>query len=196
MRDMQRNTVIGILLIVLGALALLSETGWLSGIDTVVAAVLFAAAGILFVRVYARRGQVWAMPAAFLFFGLAAAALVDGALSGAYFLGLLGAGFLLLYAVEREHWWALIPGGALVSLGVVAGIDELVPGWDAGPVLFLGLALTFVAVWATGRNWALWPAIGLAAIAVFALSTMSAWVLPVILIAAGVYLLLRSKGRG
>lgn len=196
MKDMSRNTVIGILLIALGALALLSNVGVLSGLGSVLGAILFAAAGVLLVRLYARRDQIWSLPAAFSFFGLAAAALVDGPLSGPYFLGLTGAGFLLLYAVERRHWWTIIPGGALISLGVVAGVDELAPRMDAGPVLLFGLALTFLAVYAVGQRWAVWPALALGAIAVVALSTVSRWLLPVILIGAGLYLLYRRSNSG
>lgn len=195
MRDMGRNSVIGIALVVLGAVALLANTGILAGVGPVVGALLFAAVGVLFVRIYARRDQEWALPTAFLFFGLGAAALIDGDMSGPYFLALLGVGFLLLFALERTHWWAIIPGGTLVSLGVVAAIDEVAPRLDAGPVLFLGLALTFLAVWAVGQRWAIWPAIGLGAVALFAMATVSGWVFPVLLILAGLFLLYRQQTR-
>ena len=191
MNDLSRNTLIGLALVALGVLALLANTGVMGGLDNLVGAILFAAAGVLLVRLYARNDQTWSLPAAFLFFGLAAAAFVDGVMSGPYFLGLTGAGFLFLYVIERKHWWAIIPGGTLVSLAVVAGIDELAPRWDAGPVLFLGLALTFVAVWAVGQRWAIWPALGLGAIAFFALASVSGWLFALVLIAAGVFLLVR-----
>lgn len=196
MRDLSRNTIVGILLVTLGVLALLSNVGVLDGVGSVLGAILFAAVGVLLVRVYARRDQIWALPAAFTFFGLAAAALVDGPLSGSYFLALMGAGFLFLYAIERRHWWAIIPGGTLVSLAVVAGIDELALAIDAGPVLFLGLAVTFLAVYAVGQRWAVWPALVLGVIAVVALSTAASWVLPVLLIGAGIYLLYRRSEGG
>lgn len=192
MRDMNRNVVAGIALVLLGAFALLANAGILEGLGNVVGAALFAVAGAWAVRTYARRNPVWALPIAFMLFGLAAAALVDGPMSGPYFLGLTGAGFLYLYAVERRSWWAIIPGGTLVALGVVAAIDEIAPRWDAGPVLFLGLALTFLAVWATGQRWAMWPALALAAVGLFALSTTSAWLVPVLLIGGGLYLLWRT----
>lgn len=196
MRDLSRNTIVGILLVTLGVLALLSNVGVLDGVGSVLGAILFAAVGVLLVRVYARRDQIWALPAAFTFFGLAAAALVDGPLSGSYFLALMGAGFLFLYAIERRHWWAIIPGGTLVSLAVVAGIDELALAIDAGPVLFLGMAVTFLAVYAVGQRWAVWPALVLGVIAVVALSTAASWVLPVLLIGAGIYLLYRRSEGG
>ena len=38
---------------------------------------------------------------------------------------------------------ALIPAGVLFTLVGVAGADVLVPGFDSGPLFFLGLAATF-----------------------------------------------------
>ena len=30
----------------------------------------------------------------------------------------LGLGFCLIWVLERKHWWALIPGGILVMVGL------------------------------------------------------------------------------
>ena len=35
-----------------------------------------------------------------------------------------GLTFLLVFAFEREHWWALIPGCTLLGLAVLVGFGE------------------------------------------------------------------------
>ncbi len=39
----------------------------------------------------------------------------------------LGLGFCLIWALERRHWWALIPGGILVASGLFGTIGNLWP---------------------------------------------------------------------
>ena len=76
-----------------------------------------------------------------------------------------GTTFLYLYRENPRHWWALIPGFALVALGVAA------LSGDAAGGLFLGLVgAGFAAVYATNRArwWAIIPAGALFTLALIA----------------------------
>ena len=52
----------------------------------------------------------------------------------------LGLGFCLIFALERKHWWALIPGGILVasSLSDILMVGRL---WPLGLILLGGYLL-------------------------------------------------------
>lgn len=119
------------------------------------------------------------------------------------FLGSLALAFWLIYLRDRNFWWAVIPGGVLATLAVVAGLDNLKLPVDTGGVFFLGLGLTFLllAVLPTSRTslrWAFIPAAALLAMGVlvgvgFERSINYLW--PLALIGAGIALLLRAMRR-
>jgi len=71
--------------------------------------------------------------------------------------------FLTVFFSNRTHWWALIPGSALLGLALVTGVNALLPQvdgqWTGG--LFLGMiGLGFLAVYLADRVnwWAIMPA--------------------------------------
>lgn len=191
-----RGSQVGLLLVILGGLALLSNIGLFHGLGNVAGALLFAAGGALLLRAYGGRAErLVVLVFGFALFGLAAAA-IGGRLSGLLFLGLLGLGFVTVWANHRRHWWALIPGGVLLSLGLVAGLDSLFPRFDAGPVLFLGFAATFAALTRLPEHaqpWGIYPAIACVVVALLGLTVGGGWLLPLILIAGGAYLLTQRR---
>ncbi len=193
-----RNMQIGIILVILGALALLSNLGFFRGVQNVVGALLFAFLGGLALRHYRRHHKNVALVGAFALFGLAAAT-ITGSLSGFFFLALIGAGFLALYLADRQRWWAIIPAGTLFSLAVVAGLGEVAPRYESGSVLFIGLAATFLVLYRLPedpKRWAIYPAVVSLALAVLGLSFGGSWVLPLVLVGVGVYLLYRRSEQG
>ena len=193
-----RNYTIGWILVILGGLALLSNFGIFQGMSHLVGALFFAFLGGLALRHYQRKHRTGSLVGAFVLFGLAAAAAVSGALSGFFFLGLIGAGFGAIYYTDRERWWAIIPAGTLLSLAVVAALDELAPRYESGSVLFLGLAATFLLLTRLPedpKRWAIYPAIAFVVLAVLGLSVGGNWLLPLALVGVGVYLLYR-RGEG
>jgi len=196
--DGSRTARIGAVLVIIGALALLSDLGVFSGAHNVVGMLLFAVLGVLALGHFLTRGRPYSLLGAFALFGLAAAT-VGGGSAGFYFLGLLGVGFLALYYVDRERWWAIIPGGTLVSLAFVAGLDSWRPGYDPTWVLFLGLGLTFgVLTRLPGdpKSWAIFPAVASLLIAVLGFSFGGGWLVPLVLVGVGVYLLLSGERGG
>ena len=188
---------LGILLVALGGMALLSQLGLFRGLGSVLGALLFGAIGLYLIRnQYRRRGEVWAVCVGFALLGLGAAA-IAGPLSGTAFLGLTGAGFLVAYRDDRERWWAVIPGGVLLTLALVAGLDNFASPMGGGPVFFLGLAAVFWYLYrhpSQEKRWAVYPAVALTVLALLSLSFSGGWVLPLALIVAGLYFLNREQG--
>ena len=121
--------------------------------------------------------------------------------TGAIFLGLLSIAFLLVYIFHHNHWWALIPGGVLLTLSGVTLLPE--NGVLAGGVFFLGLALTFIMVFIAPKPdgrlpWALYPASALFILGL--LTTLGAthlinYVWPLGLLAGGGYLIYRAAKK-
>jgi hypothetical protein len=72
--------------------------------------------------------------------------------------GAAGVGFLLAFLGDRERWWALIPGFALLGIAVLIAFGDFLGEW--GGTLFLGaLSLAFWAVYLMRREywWAVVP---------------------------------------
>lgn len=195
MSDLKGNRL-GLVLLILGALVLLSNVGLLGSPGSLLGALLFGVGAALLLRLYRRRQLPWALPAGFVLLGLAAAALTDGPLSGSYFLGFAGAGFVALQRLERRRWWALIPGGVLLTLALVAAVDATSPWFDPGPLLFFGIAATFLVLTRLpegAQRWAIYPALAALAVGVVALSFTGGWLFPLLLIGAGAWLLRRGR---
>ena len=125
------------------------------------------------------------------FFGL-------GHFFGVLIPGAIGAAFLYVFYYDRRHWWAIIPGGILVS-SAFSGLVGY--GWGRGSLQTIGVGLTFLAVWYfTGpehrQRWAIWPGGILFVIGVLQLlSALAVWgvIWPLILIGIGVYSLTRRR---
>ncbi len=141
-----------ILLIVAGALLLLQNIGILESVVALVWALLIAAGGVVFLYLFLteRVRYWWAIIPGFSLLGAAALVVIDqffprfgGDLGGMILLGLIGLAFFVIYFQKREHWWAIIPGGALVTLALIVGLESVFDGYEMGGLLFVGLGLTF-----------------------------------------------------
>ncbi|MHB0870736.1 MAG: hypothetical protein ACYC5J_14985 [Chloroflexota bacterium] len=208
MRRIDARTLFGILLVLSGLLLLLQNLGILSVAWGVFWAVIFIAGGLAFLGVFMERpANWWALIPGFTLLALGVLIVLDTTVpwvarswGGSLFLGGIGLSFWLIFLVSPRNWWAIIPGGVLVTLAVVAGLSPLVPGPASGGVFFLGLGLTFALVYLLGQtrdrmSWALIPAAILLLLG--ALTTASAvmvfaYVWPTLIILAGVYLVYRA----
>jgi hypothetical protein len=122
---------------------------------------------------------------------------------GTVFLGGIGLAFLLVYLADRSNWWAIIPGGVMFTLALVAS-PAIVQGngWNAGAIFFLGLGLTFALLGTLptpeGRfrlKWAFIPAMALlavGAVVAVAATELLGWILPAFLIVGGGLLLFQA----
>jgi hypothetical protein len=210
MEQLQSRVIWGALLIIGGIFLLLQTLGLISAgwFGALVGFLVFAAAGIGFILIFLNKPDHWwaLIPGCLLLslavlVGLGGLAPRLGALwGGSIFLGGTSLGFWLIYLTRREHWWALIPGGVLLTLAVVALLDQLPGRIDTGGVFFLGLAATFVLVYLMPAgeermSWALIPA------AVFLVLSLAVWgtfvtllnyVVPLVLIGLGLFLVWRN----
>lgn len=82
-------------------------------------------------------------------------------ISALLFLGLALA-FGHVYLLRRsDHWWAIIPGGFMLVLGVTIALSDRLPLQLLGALLFAGMGLTFCLLYLLGDRrqqwWALIP---------------------------------------
>lgn len=208
MKRIESSIVLGMVLIGVGVLFLLQNMGVIGAIAGLVWAVFFAAGGGAFLLTFATApARWWALIPGFTLLGLGAlvalgelAPPLGEAWGGGLFLGGIGLGFCAVYLTGRERWWALIPGGVLLTLALVASLSAAMPGRDLGWLFFLGLGLTFgiVAVVPTPRgrmSWALFPSGVLLAMALLGMAFTGEAVgifWPVVMIVAGLFLAFRS----
>ncbi|HHY57440.1 MAG TPA: hypothetical protein GYA08_18610 [Chloroflexi bacterium] len=200
----------GALLIALGGFFLLQVSGILGALSDLFWSLAFGAAGAAFLYVFLTglHTRWWAAIPGFTLLGLAATVFYSrfappmlSGMTGAIFLGSIGAGFLAIFVTNPRQWWAIIPGGALFSVAGVAAVDAM-PFRFINPasVLFIGLSVTFgvLGLLSTylGQNlrWAYIPAaillvLGLVVVTPFVGAL--AWLWPLALIGAGAYLILR-----
>lgn len=203
----------GMLLILGGILFLLYELGYFL-ISDFAWAIILGIAGLAFLSVFiADQRQWWALfPGFALLIGTSVILLENvfpqwpDELGGVIALGGIGLAFLIIFFINLENWWALVPAGVLISLAVAIGLtafleESLMPG-----VFLMGLGLTFGGIsfisTPKGRmRWALIPAVVLLVIGFILLVTLSdlmVYLLPIGLIAVGIYIIyvmFRSRQR-
>lgn len=208
---MKRNSISlvgGILLIAVGISLVLQNLGIIT-LGGFLAPVLFGLGGLAFLYVFlVNRENWWALIPGLTLLGLAGVVAWDSfgppsarGWSASFLLGGIGLSFLVIFLNDLKHWWAIIPGGALLTIALVAGLSssesELI---NVGSVFFLGLALTFgllgVVRTPQGRQrWALVPATALLAVGILTMAAMAdvlRYVWPVALIIAGGWAMFRT----
>lgn len=196
----------GLVLVLGGIILLLESMGVLEGSE-VFWMVILAIGGILFLVAFiSNRGAWWAIIPGVSSLALATGLGLDsfvnigGDILGAIVLGGIGLSFVIVYLIERTNWWAIIPGGALITLAIVAGMEGGDSEMVSGAVFFAGLGLTFALVALlpnkVGRmTWAWIPGgilLILAVIIIAGIESMFNYVWPVVVIAMGLFFILRT----
>ncbi len=208
MKRFDWRVALGIVLVLLGALAFLQTTNLIRMEGDwwgLAVALIFAVIGayFLFTLVSDPQKSWWAAIPGLSLVGLAAIiilGLIPGfpdSIGGTIFMGCIAASFWVVYYFKRDFWWAIIPAGTLTTIALIIllpGEGNLVPA-----VLFLGMAATFALlgfIEINGRRLS-WPWIPAAVLAVmgviFGLTStgVSAIVWAVLLILAGGFLVAR-----
>ena len=210
MRTIDARVIGGVLLVGFGLLFYLQTLGVLQSFGSeLLWGILFGVAGFLFLVVFLRdREQWWAIFPAMPMLGVASLLLLQAVapaladiIGAALLLGLISLGFWMVYAVRRDFWWAIIPGGVIASTAVIALLANVVPAAESTALLFLGIGLTFLVLYflpeAGGRQpWAIIPGgilILIAALTGIAFGTMARFFWPLVFIIAGLVLVLRSR---
>lgn len=171
-------------------------------------ALVMGLAGLFFLTIFfSNRANWWTLIPGFTLLGVGLSISLDtiapslsGTLSGPIVLGSIGASFLVIYLLNREFWWAIIPSGVLLTLAIVISLENLLSEMGFVSVFFLGLAATFASVALVptreGRmQWPWIPAIVLALMGVIfgAFSgAFMAYLLPIALIVGGGILIFRT----
>jgi hypothetical protein len=113
----------------------------------------------------------------------------------AILMGCIGASFWIVYLLDRARWWAIIPGGAVLSIAIMLLFAQN-GSWPA-VILFGGLAMSFGLVAITARPpersraWAWYPAVALVVLATIVVITagpLPGIIWPIVLIGAGLVL--------
>ncbi len=211
MKRIDFRILIGALLIAAGLLFLLQTFNIIPDAWGVLwTAAFVVGSGIFFYVYFTDRQQWWALIPAMTLLGLAGTVVVDSLLpglsnfGGALFLGGIGLSFWIIYLTNREFWWAIIPGGVLLTLSAVTVAEDYISGDSEGGVFFMGLAVTFllVALLAKPREsfwWAYIPAGVLFVMGVFLIGPLNSlfnYVWPVALILVGGMILFRNFRKG
>ena len=144
---------------------------------------LFALGGVGFLGAYisdrsnwARLIPAWTLLALAAMVFLSTVQAIDRRLIAALLFAGLAIAFGHVYLLDRsERWWAIIPGGFMLVLGIVIAISGYVERVETlAIVLFLGMAIVFFALYLlAGRRrhwWALVPGTALAVFGLFLIS--------------------------
>lgn len=163
--------LVGVGLIVLGLIALLQTLGLLKIGDWMWALLFFAGGGAFLSVVLANKQNWWGLIPGCTLLGIGGEILlgslrspVADMLSGVMVLGGIGLAFWLIFLLHPENWWAIIPGGVMTTLALVAVLGKTSLGMEIGGAFMLGLAATFALVALLTRKtthsmkWAWYPA--------------------------------------
>lgn len=154
LRWLSSRLIWGTILVLGGIALLLQNLEILPAAGSLFWMAVFLLGGLAFLGIYyENRENWWAFIPGFTLLGLSASSMLEVVLPSVdkvwggtvFFLG-ISLGFLFVYITERQHWWAIIPSGVLLTLGIVTLIDNVNSGIDSGAFFFLGIGVTFIAL--------------------------------------------------
>lgn len=215
MASMESRRLFGLLLVVLGIGLLLVQLDILDEPEYILSALFFACGAALFAS-FLRTRQTWKILISgfFLFLGVVllneAADLFPDELIGTLFLWMLAVAFFSAFFINRSQWWAIIPGGMLLSIGLLVAGEAYDVAEDEilAAIMMIGFGLTFLVLYLLRNSrmrteWAIWPSgvfFAIAGIILFQelaprrliFSFHSDLLLPLLFIFVGILLVLRA----
>ncbi len=170
---------------------------------------ILTVAGLGIFSIYlANRSEWWLLIPTYVMWAVAAlVALIElnilqGELIAPFVLTAIALPSLFVYGRNPQHWWALIPAYALLAVGLMVWLiergilnDFLIPAY-----IMFAIAIPFFVVY--GRNsqhwWALIPGgiMTIIGLSFLIASAMVGYVVPVVLILAGIWILVRQRVHG
>ena len=97
-------------------------------------AAVFLVAGIYFLYRFTlnKAKEWWAVILGLALVGMGVSVILPERWSGLSFLGLLGISFFVVYFSNHQHWLAIIPGGVLITLSVIALLADMYGARETG----------------------------------------------------------------
>lgn len=221
MKEMKSVKGWGIVLIGFGVMLLLQSIGLIRSLEGVLGSVTLAAAGLLLVSLWFNSDKRWwvILPATVLLTLALSVAAEEHLLphffdryAGEIFAVFAGLAFIAIFWRYPNRWWAIFPGGGLLSIGAAVIAEEMRilrpfigPDGESG-IFFFGMGLTFGLLYFKGRTvegerrakWAVYPMLALMVLGtmiIVASSQLTGFVAAAALIVAGVYLLSGRRQR-
>ena len=209
MKTINWKMILGVGLLLLGSLTLLDTFNLIPGMENLwswMIAGIFCLAGaaFLYALIIDRQENWWAVIPGMVLLGLGLTIVVSSFrwlddLGGVIFLGSISVAFWIVYLMNRQHWWGIIPGGVLATLALVAGVDGILAEYS-GVFFFLGLSATFALLALLPKDGAQmsWPWIpaavlfALASVIALSAENMLQYLWPVGLILAGLIMVGRT----
>jgi hypothetical protein len=198
--------LLGGLLVLVGAAALLDSLNVMP-FGGLLWGALFGLGGLAFlIYLLQNRAAWWAIIPGLVLMGLSAIILLsslfpkfEGDIGGFILFISISMAFWIVYIMNKQFWWAIIPGGVLASLAFTILVDNLTK-FDGGAIFLMGIAVTFLLLTILpglegNRKWPLIPAGILFVVSLFALMDnfeLSSLIWAVVLIAVGGFLVARS----
>lgn len=192
------NYIPGLALIIVGVLFLIGGSGLFGWLGKFLWAGVFGVLAYLSYKEGQRTDKNFMRILAVPLAALAVVSLLPGRTGGPLFLAAIGLAFAFAWRRDPSRWWAIIPAGALGSVALEAALGPA-QGLFGGSLFLLGLAATFFALTRLrqyAQAWAIYPAVALAVLAVLSFSGGTGWLVPLLLIGAGLVLLYRTGALG
>ncbi len=150
MQRLNARLIGGVVLIVIGGALLIQNTLYIQ-IGDLFWGVLFFLAGVFFISIFLNNHlNWWGLIPGYTFFGISVLLIlgfflpkVENILGGSIVLAAIGLGFIHIYIVEKQNWWAIIPAGVMLTLSAVTGLEMVLNDVDMGGVVLIGLGITF-----------------------------------------------------
>jgi len=204
MKSQSKHFLIGLFLIILGALLLLNSIGRISlDEENVMSIIFFSGGAVLIAAHFLYKKELWTLivGSCGVFIGSAIyigeSQVLPDEIIGAILFVIIALLFFNALRAGRKNWWALIPGGFSLIIAVHILLDTMwIPDEYHGIAFFIGGGIIFGIIYFLRNetyklDWAKYPAIivfsigGLILLTADFSNTFSRFLFPVIIIGAG-----------